>query len=71
MKISYSTFAATGFQVGLKPAGGIRRAQHAWQWLLLVEKELGAAWEDPRYFRIGASSLLTTIQTQLRLLRSE
>lgn len=63
--------AATGFRVGLKPAGGIRSAQHAWQWLLLVEKELGTAWEDPRYFRIGASSLLTTIQTQLRLLRSK
>lgn len=62
--------ADTSFQVGLKPAGGIRRAQHAWQWLMLVEKELGTAWENPRYFRIGASSLLTTIQTQLKLLHS-
>ncbi len=61
--------ARTGFRVGLKPAGGIRRAQHAWQWLMLVEKELGAAWETPRYFRIGASSLLTTIQKQLALLQ--
>lgn len=60
--------ASTGIQVGLKPAGGIRRAQHAWQWLMLVEKELGHAWETPHYFRIGASSLLQTIQTQYRLL---
>ncbi|MFK7799657.1 MAG: deoxyribose-phosphate aldolase [Aureispira sp.] len=62
--------AATGLCVGLKAAGGIRRAQHAWQWLMLVEKELGNTWENPRYFRIGASSLLATIQTQLQLLRS-
>lgn len=62
--------ASTGIQVGLKPAGGIRRAQHAWQWLMLVEKELGPAWENPHYFRIGASSLLTTIQNQYRLLTS-
>ena len=61
---------ATGCCAGLKAAGGIRRAQHAWQWLMLVEKELGATWEHPHYFRIGASSLLETIQTQLQLLRS-
>lgn len=62
--------AATGWCVGLKAAGGIRRAQHAWQWLMLVEKELGPTWENPRYFRIGASSLLATIQTQLQLLQT-
>ncbi|MGH1337329.1 MAG: deoxyribose-phosphate aldolase [Aureispira sp.] len=62
---------ATGLRVGLKPAGGIRRAQQALQWLMLVQKELGTAWEDPRYFRIGASSLLTAIQTELKLLRTE
>jgi deoxyribose-phosphate aldolase len=62
--------AATGLYAGLKAAGGIRRAQHAWQWLMLVEKELGPTWEHPHYFRIGASSLLATIQTQLQLLRS-
>jgi deoxyribose-phosphate aldolase len=60
----------TGLRVGLKPAGGLRRAQHAWQWLLLVEKELGEAWLQPRYFRIGASSLLATIQQQLRALQN-
>ena len=49
---------ATGFRVGLKPAGGIRLAREGLQWLRLVESELGEEWTEPRLFRIGASSLL-------------
>jgi deoxyribose-phosphate aldolase len=48
----------TGFRVGLKPAGGIRLAREGYQWLRLVEAELGEDWGEPRLFRIGASRLL-------------
>jgi deoxyribose-phosphate aldolase len=55
----------TGFGVGLKPAGGIRAARQALDWLLLVKEELGEEWMRPELFRIGASSLLTDIERQL------
>ncbi len=55
----------TGYRVGLKPAGGIRRAKEALDWLLMVKDELGAEWLRPRLLRIGASALLTDIERQL------
>lgn len=55
----------TGALVGFKPAGGIRTAKAALQWLILMKEELGAAWTVPSRFRIGASSLLTDIERQL------
>jgi deoxyribose-phosphate aldolase len=55
----------TGYRVGLKPAGGIRAAKQALDWLLLVKEELGGEWMQPALFRIGASSLLTDIERQL------
>lgn len=55
----------TGYRVGLKPAGGIRSAKQALDWLLLVKEELGEEWMQPARFRIGASSLLTDIERQL------
>jgi deoxyribose-phosphate aldolase len=55
----------TGNQVGLKPAGGINKAEQALGWLTLVEEELGYPWLNPRLFRIGASSLLDDIQVKL------
>lgn len=55
----------TGYRVGFKPAGGIRTAKQALQWLYLVKDELGDRWLDPRLFRIGASSLLADIERQL------
>lgn len=55
----------TGFQVGFKPAGGIRTARQALDWLVLVKEELGEAWLDPARFRIGASALLDDIERQL------
>jgi deoxyribose-phosphate aldolase len=57
--------ALTGFGVGLKPAGGIRRAAQAIDWLLLVEEELGAAWQSPARFRVGASALLADVERQI------
>jgi deoxyribose-phosphate aldolase len=55
----------TGFAVGLKPAGGIRTARSALDWLLMIRDELGTAWLTPARFRFGASSLLSDIERQL------
>jgi deoxyribose-phosphate aldolase len=55
----------TGYQVGFKPAGGIRAAKNALDWLILMKEELGNDWLRPHLFRIGASALLTDIERQL------
>ncbi|HEU5039981.1 MAG TPA: deoxyribose-phosphate aldolase [Gemmatimonadales bacterium] len=55
----------TGHLVGLKPAGGIRTAKDALDWLVLMKEELGDRWLRPDLFRFGASSLLTDIERQL------
>ena len=56
---------ATGFAVGFKPAGGIRAAKSALEWMFLMKEELGDAWLRPDLFRFGASGLLTDIERQL------
>lgn len=58
-------FEKTGYYVGLKPAGGIRTAKSALDWLAMVKEELGDAWLRPELFRFGASALLTDIERQL------
>lgn len=55
----------TGHVAGLKPAGGIRSARQALDWLLMMRDELGPQWLDRRLFRLGASGLLTDIERQL------
>ncbi|MEQ8461406.1 MAG: deoxyribose-phosphate aldolase [Sandaracinaceae bacterium] len=55
----------TGFKVGFKPAGGIRKAKEALAWLVLMKEELGDRWLEPDLFRFGASSLLSDIERQL------
>ena len=55
----------TGYQVGFKPAGGIRSAKDALNWLILIKEELGDDWLSNRLFRFGASGLLTDIERQL------
>jgi deoxyribose-phosphate aldolase len=55
----------TGFDVGFKPAGGVRTAKDALNWLILMKEELGRDWLEPDLFRIGASALLTDIERQL------
>lgn len=55
----------TGERVGFKPAGGIRTAKDALNWLILMKEELGAPWLEPDLFRIGASSMLADIERQL------
>ena len=55
----------TGHKVGFKPAGGIRAAKGALEWLALMKEELGDRWLRPDLFRFGASGLLTDIERQL------
>jgi deoxyribose-phosphate aldolase len=57
----------TGVQVGYKPAGGIRTAKQALEFLMLMNEELGRDWLEPTLFRFGASSLLTDIERQLEM----
>ena len=55
----------TGFDIGFKPAGGLRTAKDAMNWLIMMREELGLAYTRNDLFRIGASSLLTDIERQL------
>jgi deoxyribose-phosphate aldolase len=55
---------ATGHQVGVKPAGGIRTAKDAIKYLVTVNETAGADWLDPGWFRFGASTLLNDLLMQ-------
>lgn len=58
-------YERTGYKVGFKPAGGIRTAKQALNWLILIKEELGDEWLNNTLFRFGASSLLGDIERQL------
>jgi deoxyribose-phosphate aldolase len=55
----------SGVLVGYKPAGGIRTAKQALDYLALMKEELGDRWLAPDLFRFGASALLTDVERQL------
>ncbi|MEU8138842.1 deoxyribose-phosphate aldolase [Streptodolium elevatio] len=56
--------AATGRQIGVKPAGGIRTTKDAIKYLVLVNETAGPDWLTPDWFRLGASSLLNDLLMQ-------
>jgi len=58
-------YRETGRKVGMKPAGGIRKAKPALRYLVMVKETLGDAWLTPERFRIGASSLLNDLLLQI------
>jgi deoxyribose-phosphate aldolase len=58
-------YEQTGYAIGFKPAGGIRSAKTALEYLYLMKEELGDRWLRPDLFRYGASGLLTDIERQL------
>ncbi|MEX2581044.1 MAG: deoxyribose-phosphate aldolase [Verrucomicrobiales bacterium] len=58
-------FHATGKRVGVKPAGGIRTAKQALQYLAMVKETAGDDWLTPDLFRFGASSLLGDVERQI------
>lgn len=59
-------YLKTGKKTGMKPAGGIRKAKEALQYLVLVKETLGAGWLTPDLFRFGASSLTNDLLMQIR-----
>ncbi len=59
-------YEETGRMVGMKPAGGIRHAKQAVQYLVQLHETLGVEWLTPDLYRLGASSLLNDILMQIR-----
>jgi deoxyribose-phosphate aldolase len=55
---------ATGRQVGVKPAGGIRTAKDAVKYLVTVNETVGEDWLHPDWVRFGASTLLNDLLMQ-------
>lgn len=55
----------TGKIIGMKPAGGIRTAKLAIQYLVMVNEVLGQKWLTPDLFRFGASALLNDVLKQI------
>jgi deoxyribose-phosphate aldolase len=58
-------FEQTGYAIGFKPAGGIRTAKTALEFLYVMKEELGDRWLKADLFRFGASALVTDIERQL------
>src|SRR6266536_2733264 len=56
----------TGRVVGMKPAGGIRQAKQAVQYLVQLHETLGPEWLTPDLYRLGASTLLNDVLMQIR-----
>jgi deoxyribose-phosphate aldolase len=59
-------YQETGRKVGMKPAGGIRQAKQAVQYLVQLYETLGAEWLTPDLYRLGASTLLNDVLMQIR-----
>jgi deoxyribose-phosphate aldolase len=55
----------TGVAIGMKPAGGIRTAKQALQFLVAVKETLGDAWLTNERYRFGASALLNDLLRQI------
>lgn len=58
-------YQRTGKRIGMKPAGGIRTAKQALQYMCLVNETLGPDWLTPKLWRFGASSLLNDVLRQI------
>ncbi len=58
-------FLNTGKMVGMKPAGGIRKAKEALHYLVMLRETLGDAWLSNHWFRFGASSLANDVLMQI------
>mgnify|MGYP000138398838 FL=1 len=60
----------TGVAISMKPAGGIRTAKQALQFLVGVKETLGDGWLNNTRYRFGASALLNDIIRQIETQRS-
>lgn len=65
MSLNSNLIDITVSQVGFKPAGGLRTAQDAIDYLALILNYLGPDWMNPHMLRFGASSLLVQIEKRL------
>ena len=59
-------FDKYGEKRGVKFSGGIRSAEDAVKYYCIVEALLGKEWLDNKLFRIGASSLVGSLQKEIR-----
>jgi deoxyribose-phosphate aldolase len=59
-------FLATGIEIAMKPAGGIRTAKQALHFLIAIKETLGDAWLNNTRYRFGASALLNDLLRQLQ-----
>jgi deoxyribose-phosphate aldolase len=55
---------ATGAEIGVKVAGGVRSTKDAIRYLVVVNETAGETWLDPAHFRFGASGLLNDLLMQ-------
>ena len=53
--------SGAGRVVGIKPSGGISRADDAQRYIDAAERAMGAGWVRPATFRFGASGLLNAL----------
>ena len=58
-------YLETGVAIGMKPAGGIRTAKQALQFLIAVKETLGDEWLTNTRYRFGASALLNDLIRQI------
>lgn len=58
-------YQTTGVMVGMKPAGGIRKAKQAVQYLVMLREMLGQRWLTPAWYRFGASALANDLLMQI------
>ena len=58
-------FDKYGEKRGVKFSGGIRSAEEAVKYYCIVEALLGKEWLDNKLFRIGASSLVSSLQKEI------
>ncbi len=57
-------------KVGFKPAGGISTAKDAIEFFSISKTNLGEAWLNNRWYRIGASSLANNLLTEIHKLET-
>ncbi len=58
-------YAATGIQIGLKPAGGINTVGDAVAYYTIVKEVLGQEWLTNKWFRLGTSRLANILLSEI------
>ncbi|WP_414842981.1 deoxyribose-phosphate aldolase [Halomonas sp. SSL-5] len=64
-EILLEAIKASGRDVGIKVAGGVRTTEDAQAYLALAERVMGANWITPGHFRFGASDLFDDLLVAL------